>query len=201
MVKLKSNQKHRIIDARQIGKPVKKITSGMLGTILALSIYSGADKIKIAEAEEISSSNSQTIEEDQVIAQGFYLRSSEQENGSVTKYTYTPELNTKTVNLNEGDSTSVNNFENMEYLEITITDDNCSLDFIGKMPNLKTLIIRSELDELNCLKSLPEMVKNPPLSGIVEAMYCRISTRRLFIRFFVFDFLFSCILKLLQCQR
>ncbi len=157
MVKLKSNQKHRIIDARQIGKPVKKITSGMLGTILALSIYSGADKIKIAEAEEISSSNSQTIEEDQVIAQGFYLRSSEQENGSVTTYTYTPELNTKAVYLNEGDSTTLNNFENMEYLEITITDDNCSLDFIGKMPNLKTLIIRSELDELNCLKSLPEM--------------------------------------------
>lgn len=72
MSKLVVDKKHKKIDASKIGKPLKRITSGLLGTVLGLSMYSGV--VPKVSANEIQNDKS-IVSVDELDIPGVSIRS------------------------------------------------------------------------------------------------------------------------------
>lgn len=143
MTKLKIDKNHKKIDARKVGNPIKRITSGLLAGGMALSMYSGS--IPKVSAEELDKGTSNVRESDDFQMDFFdEIKIPEGVRIGGTKL-YTP-FSAYTCGLATGT------------LQVAIdTEEEVSLDFLKYFTEIDSLDFYFTANNKDCLKTVPNM--------------------------------------------
>ncbi len=136
---LEVNHEHKKMDASTLKKSIKKFKIGLLGTTIAISLFSGAmpKKAYAAETKENITTEYQIswkdIPEEQL------------------EYVY------DAVNKTKGEEITEEDLEKVNYMFIKVDNENISLDYLKHFPNLQAMNIYFSCDNTKALETIPQM--------------------------------------------
>ena len=154
-------------------EPLKRITVGILGTVMTISLYSGALTTKVYATDDVPTTQEETIEEVSIpefLKSDISNKVGKQKEDVITKEDLKEITYLFIGRMIEADMSFLKECTNLESIFITVNDET-NIDFIQMIPNLKRLNLTFMTDNTKCLEGIKkETLESLQLAGTLDTI-------------------------------